>query len=354
LPLRPRAAIVVVQASWASRDQGKRSEAARREREEAGMHAAAQPVRVYADGEAFAGISRLLFGPIRQVFLGDQPRAMPRLESIDLSACRLTHIRAPAHAVVSDKTLRRSFDPDAVKILLQLAGRTRFEQEAIVVALGPRSAVVYDPVRAYALQNVSAVDQIILQVPRATCGDETLARLRRPLAPPSEEDGLVRIVFNLMRTVSNEADKLDDFGCRRVGDSLIQLVRGLVTRGAADLPDRMTPLTTLKQRILDYVDSHIGKSGLSLEDIARNMGCSRRYLHRAFENEDSTLERFVWERRLRASRKALLSQDNGGQSISEIAFACGFNSSAHFSRAFKSRFGVAPRELREQARAARV
>ena len=39
-------------------------------------------------------------------------------------------------------------------------------------------------------------------------------------------------------------------------------------------------------------------------------------------------------------------------SLTDVAFACGFNSSAHFSRAFKSRYGIAPRELREETRAA--
>jgi len=317
------------------------------------MQAAAQQLRVYADGEAFTSTSRLLFGPIRQVFSGDLPPARPKLVSIDLSACRLSRIRAAAHAVVGDQSMRRSFDPDSVKILLQLSGRTRFEQEAVSVELGPRTAVVYDPVHNYSLQNFSNVDQLILQVPRATCGDETLARLVRPMVLPSEENSLVRIVYSLMQMASNEADRLDEFGCRRVGDSLIQLVRGLVTSDASDLPGgRMTPLAALRERIIEYIDNHIAQGDLSLDGIARQMGCSRRYLHRAFENEGITLERFIWERRLEASRKALLSPENSAQSISEVAFACGFNSSAHFSRAFKSRYGIAPRELREETRAA--
>lgn len=316
------------------------------------MQGATQPLRVHADGEAFASTSRLLFGPIRQVFSGELAPARPKLVSIDLSACRLSRIRAATHSVVGDQAMRRSFDPDSVKILLQLSGRTRFEQEAVSVDLGPRSAVVYDPVHTYSLQNFSNVDQLILQVPRATCGDDTLARLVRPIVLPSEENSLVRIVYSLMQMASNEADRLDEFGCRRVGDSLIQLVRGLVSSDVDDMPGRMTPLAALHERIVEYIDSHIAQSDLSLDAIARQMGCSRRYLHRAFENEDITLERFIWERRLEASRKALTSPETASQSISEIAFACGFNSSAHFSRAFKSRYGIAPRELREETRAA--
>ncbi|TGR77322.1 AraC family transcriptional regulator, partial [Mesorhizobium sp. M2D.F.Ca.ET.223.01.1.1] len=85
-------------------------------------------------------------------------------------------------------------------------------------------------------------------------------------------------------------------------------------------------------------------------DISRYMGCSRRYLHRAFEGEGMTLERFVWDRRLERSKEELLSPARASASISEIAFACGFNSSAHFSRAFKSKYDLAPRQLRERVR----
>ena len=37
------------------------------------------------------------------------------------------------------------------------------------------------------------------------------------------------------------------------------------------------------------------------------------------------------------------------RSVSEIAFAWGFNSSAHFCRLFKSHYGVSPSEFRRRA-----
>ncbi|WP_048646768.1 AraC family transcriptional regulator [Nitratireductor soli] len=316
------------------------------------MRTAEPQLRVRADGDAFIATSRQLFGPIRQVFSTALPPARPKLVSIDLSACRLSRIQAAAHSVIGDRAMRRSFDPDSVKILMQLNGHTRFAQDAVTVDLEARSAIVYDPVYTYSLQNFSNVDQLILQVPRTTCGGNTLARLARPLVLPSEEHSLVRIVYSLMQMAIKEADKLDEAGCRRVGDSLIQLVHGLVHAGEDEAPGRLTPLNALRARIVGYIDVHIGQGDLSLDEIARQMGCSRRYLHRAFENEEVTLERFIWERRLEASRSALLAPENGALSISEVAFACGFNSSAHFSRAFKGRYGIAPRALRERVRAA--
>lgn len=311
------------------------------------MPTAAAHVRI-ADGEAFMATSRVLFGPITQRFSRGEAPSIPKLVSVHLGTCRLSEIKANPHLVVNDRLLRRSFDPDSVKILMQLSGRSRFERESVAVDLVPRSAIIYDPVRNYSLQNLSNVDQLILQVPRSTFGDDTLSRLATPLPLPTDGDSLSRIVSGLMQMAITEAARLDEASCRRVGESLVQLVQGLIRGDPGARDFRRAPLEALRERIVAYVDAHLSSSDLSSEQIARHMGCSRRYLHRAFEGEDITLERFIWDRRLERSKEALLSPERKALSISEIAFACGFNSSAHFSRAFKSRYDVAPRELREK------
>jgi AraC-like DNA-binding protein len=231
---------------------------------------------------------------------------------------------------------------------MQLSGRSRFEQQQVAVDLAPRSAIIYDPVRSYSLQNLSDVDQLILQVPRATFGDGTLARLAAPVPLPGEDDSLTHIVSGLMQMAIGEAGRLDEAGCRRVGDSLIQLVNGLIQAKPAAPEFRRSPLEVLRERIVAHIDANLARSDLSAEELARHMGCSRRYLHRAFEGDGMTLERFIWNRRLERSREALMARDRGARSISEIAFACGFNSSAHFSRAFKNKYDITPRELRER------
>lgn len=310
------------------------------------MRGVTRHVRV-ADSEAFMATSRLLFGPITQSFDDHHEQTLPKLVSVHLGACRLTEIKANAHRVVSDLPRRRSFDPDAIKILMQTSGRSRFEQSSGTCDLGPRSAIIYDPIRRYTLHNLCRVDQLILQVPRKTFDDRTLVRLGAPIPLPIENDSLARIVTGLMRMAIHEADKLDEAGCLRVGESLVELVDGLIRGGRDPSAARRSPLAALRQRIIAYIDANLAWDGLVPSAIARQMGCSLRYLHRAFEGEGVTLERFIWDRRLEMSRVALMSPDKRAVSISEIAFACGFSSSAHFSRAFKSKYDIAPRRLRE-------
>jgi len=49
---------------------------------------------------------------------------------------------------------------------------------------------------------------------------------------------------------------------------------------------------------------------------------------------------------LDAARRDLCDPGLAASSVSRIAFSWGFNDAAHFSRAFRARFGCSPRELR--------
>ncbi|TGV30805.1 AraC family transcriptional regulator, partial [Mesorhizobium sp. M8A.F.Ca.ET.142.01.1.1] len=104
-----------------------------------------------ADGEAFLSASRMLFGPITQRFSRGEAPSLAKLVSVNLGACRLSEIRAKSHLVLNDRAFWRSFDPDAIKILMQRKGRSRFEQRETAIDLGPRAAIIYDPVRSYSL-----------------------------------------------------------------------------------------------------------------------------------------------------------------------------------------------------------
>lgn len=73
-------------------------------------------------------------------------------------------------------------------------------------------AVMDDPAAAHGIRAVADVDQLILQVPRSTFGDDTLASLSAPLPLPGKDDSLTHIVSGLMQMAIGEAHKLDEAG----------------------------------------------------------------------------------------------------------------------------------------------
>jgi transcriptional regulator GlxA family with amidase domain len=78
--------------------------------------------------------------------------------------------------------------------------------------------------------------------------------------------------------------------------------------------------------------------------LAGIAGVSSRHLQRLFkEHLGTTMERYLFSLRLDHARH-LLRQST--LAVLEVALASGFASASHFSRAYKSRFGIAPRDER--------
>ena len=103
-----------------------------------------------------------------------------------------------------------------------------------------------------------------------------------------------------------------------------------------------------KQRIRTFVREHLGDSTLDIERIAEGVRLSPRYIHTLFADEPTTLMKWLWSERLARCHNQLVDPALRERSIGEIAYGWGFNDLAHFSRAFRQRFGCAPRELRRQ------
>ena len=88
---------------------------------------------------------------------------------------------------------------------------------------------------------------------------------------------------------------------------------------------------------------------LTPEKISQANNISIRYLHSLFQQAGMTVSKWIWERRLKATREDVLDPNMSHMRISEIAYRRGFNDPAHFSRAFKSRFDISPSKLRQFA-----
>ncbi len=92
-------------------------------------------------------------------------------------------------------------------------------------------------------------------------------------------------------------------------------------------------------RAIDYIDRHYAES-LTLEVLAAQGCFSPCHFHRVFKAiVGETHHEYVARVRL---EKAALMMDSG-LSITDIGMSVGFSTPAHFTQAFKARFGVSPR-----------
>lgn len=91
----------------------------------------------------------------------------------------------------------------------------------------------------------------------------------------------------------------------------------------------------------DQIDDPIPPSS-----IATKLGISTRQLERLFGKYlNSTPKKYYVEMRLDRARKLLLQTED---SVTDISIACGYESSGHFSKVYRARFGVSPQAQRNK------
>jgi AraC-like DNA-binding protein len=238
--------------------------------------------------------------------------------------------------------------PDFVKIVLQLSGEVRVEKRGRTVVLRPGTLGFYGLSRTVdSLYVEEGSEQLVGIVPRqelAAHNPDLMGIMQRQFSPDSPTCALA---FDFLTGLYEGADA---FGPARVEMSnvAIHLLQVAVGEQHARMYGR-SYREKARARITSYVDLRIRDPELSVEGIATAMRCSSRYLQKVFGGSE-TLGRYIWRTRLERCRSALEDPANAGVSVTEIAFSLGFSNASHFSRAFKERFGLTPRDCRDGAR----
>ena len=94
-------------------------------------------------------------------------------------------------------------------------------------------------------------------------------------------------------------------------------------------------------KVLRYINENYSEE-LSLDLLAERFFVSKYHLSHAFRREVGvSVYRYIMLKRLLAAKELLLS----GMSSGEVAYACGFGDYAGFWRAFKTEYGISPKEF---------
>ncbi|WP_433787086.1 helix-turn-helix domain-containing protein [Actinomycetospora sp. CA-101289] len=221
---------------------------------------------------------------------------------------------------------------------LQLAGRciTTVEDRTTVVRRG--EIVVVDTAEPYFFHLDRPWQMLSFRVPHAAL--DAVLRGRRPdLGRPVPAIGAGAAVRALMPALWS----LDDAtpGAAELVDSFATAVAATTTRRSTDTAH---PGVT-RAAVLAHVERHLGDRDLTVAGVCRRFAISPRTLHNLFADADTSFAATV--RNLRLERAAAALADPGtAATVLEIAAAHGFDDPTAFSRAFRRRFGVSPRETR--------
>ena len=99
------------------------------------------------------------------------------------------------------------------------------------------------------------------------------------------------------------------------------------------------------KKSLNYINQHLTEN-LSLEKVAKEMSFSPIHFHNTFkETMGQTLRDYIEEQRIKKATDLLLTTNN---SLTQIAYECGFSSQSYFSFVFKRRMKKTPRQYAKE------
>ena len=92
-----------------------------------------------------------------------------------------------------------------------------------------------------------------------------------------------------------------------------------------------------------YIEAHLAVPTLGPESVAAGLGCSKATLFRVFKPLGGVTA-YIQHRRLGLACQLLAGATRERPRIADVAYAVGFADPAHFSRVFRARFGLSPRD----------
>ncbi|MEV8062171.1 AraC family transcriptional regulator [Streptomyces antimycoticus] len=251
------------------------------------------------------------------------------------------------------KLIRQS-DPEGLHISLPLSGALRAvrgEEEAVY---GPDSLCVVDtsrPVDIHGGDDASLhtgvgleVPKALLPLPRNQLDQVTGLRL-------SAQEGFGSLLAQLLTQLAKSTDSYQPTDGPRLGTVVVDLLSALIAH-ALDSDNSLPPETrqqALVLRIRAFVQQHLHDPHLTPRTIAAAHHISTSYLHRHFQNEEETVAAWIRRQRMERARHHLADPAQRTTPIHAIAARCGFPRASDFTRAFRSAYGIPPKDYRNQS-----
>jgi phenylacetaldehyde dehydrogenase len=195
----------------------------------------------------------------------------------------------------------------------------------------------------------------------------TALRLGRLMAEVGFPDGVLNIVTGYGETAAaalvahGGVDKIAFTGSTEIGKIIAKTAASNLTPVSLELGGK-SPVVVFRDADLDcaipgaaaaifFNQGQTCTAGSRLF-IANACGISVRYLHTLCKRAGFSIGERIRELRLEACR-VQLSELTQTENLAQTCYRWGFSDQAHFSRQFRARFGLTPREAKRQAAAAR-
>ncbi|CAB3756526.1 helix-turn-helix domain-containing protein [Paraburkholderia humisilvae] len=238
----------------------------------------------------------------------------------------------------------RGDDGDLFVQVIKSGTRWIEQRDGQTFAFGPGDMAVVDP---HAWHNASVRERTrmsILRIPRSAFKERGLRDRFPAICRPDPASSDVCAVRDFVLYLTSQAGKASEATLTRLAEQCVDLMDVLLDDRSGPVLGRSNVVTV--RRAKQLISRHIGDPDLSVERIAAELNMSTSSLTRALHASGLSVMRYAWSLRLEHAAYRLRADSSHG-AIKAIAYQCGFTSHAHFSRVFKARYDMTPREYAE-------
>ncbi|MFD3654592.1 helix-turn-helix domain-containing protein [Streptomyces sp. NPDC058620] len=238
-----------------------------------------------------------------------------------------------------------------VAVALQNRGLGRAEMYGEQRIVGPDDVYLFNEMtpRDFGWTGEGSAQALLIDFDRLALPVEVMRRSTFRLRASPLHD----VVLQHVRALWRSPDRLAaDPSAPALANSTIELVRALVVSASQETGAlaREVMDETLLTRMLAYAHRHLTDRDLGAERIAGEHAISVRHLYEVFQRAGLSLEQWIISERLEGARNMLASPRQGTPTIAAVARRWGFASPGHFTRRFRTAYGLTPSEWRRMHR----
>ncbi|MGN8005954.1 AraC family transcriptional regulator [Acidovorax sp. 22279] len=266
--------------------------------------------------------------------------------NFDLGSLRVADVAGNEHVIERTPALLRRHPKNSVFIAMVVEGEAFFYQKGRCITAQAGDVLAYRTSDPYLCGFSRRARQFLVDLPAPLLLDEDASIL--PTGPTKFDfarQGGQSFRAELDRTLRNFIDRPLARDAAKAAERISVLCRALLTQssgvgwsGASSEVARLCAET--------YIAEHLADAGLDAAAVARHVCLSPRHLNRLFAGKGCTVTGWIWQCRLETAQQMLADPARRRLTVGDVAFQCGFASPAHFSSAFKAKFGQPPSQHR--------
>ena len=255
-------------------------------------------------------------------------------------------LRSAGHwAKRTQDRIRRS-DDDFFLIYHQLKGRLQIDVDNSNLTIRPGDFLIYDAALPRSMQLVGDVEHIVIKVRREFFHRFIHLPKKHFAHRIDSAQPLAGLIGRMLTDITNSSFELPKSEHEFFGETVLTLINRLIEANHSTTSVITRHTYVFLFEIKRYISSQLDNEDLTPIQIANHFRISHRYVNKLFEAEGCSVTSWVLTQRLERAASLLSKSSHVQQSITDIALSCGFRDPSHFSKAFRSRYSLSPRDYR--------